>query len=71
MDYAEGLTVGNDVILQAIVSKIYSDVAGVGYITVEAATGDTAGTYNSKNITIDARHVAVIDASRVQVVINE
>ena len=71
MSYAEGLTVGNDVILQAIVSKIYSDVAGVGYITVEAATGDTAGTYTARNITIDARHVAVIDASRVQVVINE
>ena len=68
--YGNTLTVGNDVILQRFMGAIYQAVAGIGYITVTAATGIPAGAYSSNNIPIDARHVAVFDASRIQVTIS-
>ena len=67
--YGESLTVGNDVILQRFMGAIYQAVNGVGYITVTAATGIPAGAYSSNNISIDDRHTAVFDASRVTVTI--
>ena len=68
--YGDSLTVGNDVILQRFASAIYQNVAGIGYITVTGATGIPPGAYSSTNITIDARHVAVFDATRITVTIS-
>lgn len=68
--YGDSLTVGNDVILQRFMGAIYQSVEGIGYITVTAATGIPAGAYSSNNISIDARHVAVFGASRIQVTIS-
>ena len=68
--YGDSLTVGKDVILQRFMGAIYQSVEGIGYITVTAATGIPAGAYSSNNISIDARHVAVFDASRIQVTIS-
>lgn len=67
--YGESLSVGNDVILQRFMGAIYSAISGVGYITVTAATGIPAGAYSSNNISIDDRHSAQFDASRVTVTI--
>ena len=69
IEYGESLTVGNDVILQRFMGAIYQAVNGVGYITVTAATGIPAGAYSSNNISIDDRHTAEFDASRVSVTI--
>lgn len=68
LNYGNTLTVGNDVILQRFMGAIYSSVPGIGYITVTASTDGV--TYSSTNISIDARHVATFDATRVQVTIS-
>lgn len=68
-EYGETLTVGNDVILQRFIGAIYQAVNGVGYVTIEAATGVPAGAYSSDNISIDDRHTAEFDASRIMVTI--
>ena len=68
LNYGNTLTVGNDVILQRFMGAIYQNVAGIGYITVTASTDGS--TYSSNNISIDARHVATFDASRIQVTIS-
>jgi uncharacterized phage protein gp47/JayE len=65
MNYGNSLTVGNDVILQRFMGAIYQSVPGIGYITVTASTDGV--TYSSSNISIDSRHVASFDATRVQV----
>jgi uncharacterized phage protein gp47/JayE len=67
LNYGNTLTVGNDVILQRFMGAIYQSVPGIGYITVEASTD--GNTYSTNNISIDARHVATFDATRVQVTI--
>lgn len=68
-EYGETLTVGNDVILQRFIGAIYQAVSGVGYVTIEAATGVPAGAYSSNNISVDDRHTAEFDASRITVTI--
>ena len=68
LNYGNTLTVGNDVILQRFMGAIYQNVSGIGYITVTASTNGS--TYSSNNISIDARHVAVFDARRIQVTIS-
>ncbi len=68
LNYGNTLTVGNDVILQRFMGAIYQNVAGIGYITVTASTNGS--TYSSNNISIDARHVATFDATRIQVSIS-
>lgn len=68
LNYGNTLTVGNDVILQRFMGAIYQNVAGIGYITVTASTNGSA--YSSNNISIDARHVATFDATRIQVTIS-
>lgn len=69
IEYGNSLTVGNDVILQRFMGAIYQAISGVGYITVTAATGIPAGAYSGNNISIDDRHTAEFDASRVSVTI--
>lgn len=68
LNYGNSLTVGNDVILQRFMGAIYQNVSGIGYITVTASTD--GNTYSSNNISIDARHVATFDATRIQVTIS-
>lgn len=68
LNYGNTLTVGNDVILQRFMGAIYQNVSGIGYITVTASTNGS--TYSSNNISIDARHVATFDATRIQVTIS-
>ena len=67
LNYGNTLTVGNDVILQRFMGAIYQSVPGIGYITVTASTDGS--TYSANNISIDARHVATFDATRIQVTI--
>lgn len=59
--------VGEDVILQRYFSTIFKAAPGVGYISLTAATGDTAGTYSTSNISITPRQIAVFDAARIEV----
>lgn len=59
--------VGEDVILQKFFCPIYSNVTGIGYVTITAAAGETPGAYTANNIEIDPRHRAVFDASRIEV----
>lgn len=68
INYGNTLTIGNDVILQRFMGAIYQNVAGIGYITVTASTNGS--TYSSNNISIDVRHVATFDATRIQVTIS-
>ena len=68
IDYGNSLTVGNDVILQRFMGAIYSAVSGIGYISITASTDGV--TYSTNNISIDSRHVASFDATRVQVTIS-
>ena len=68
--YGDSLDVGNDVILQRIMSAIYQKVAGIGNITITAATGDPPGAYSSNNIAVSVREIAVFDASRIVVTIS-
>ena len=68
LNYGNSLTVGNDVILQRFMGAIYSAVSGIGYINVTASTDGV--TYSTSNISIDSRHVASFDATRVQVTIS-
>lgn len=68
LKYGNSLTVGNDVILQRFMGAIYSAVSGIGYITITASTDGV--TYSTNNISIDSRHVASFDATRVQVTIS-
>jgi uncharacterized phage protein gp47/JayE len=59
--------IGEDVILQRYFSTIFKAASGVGYISLTAATGDTAGTYSTSNISITPRQIAVFDAARIEV----
>lgn len=59
--------VGEDVILQRYFSTIFKAASGVGYISLTAATGDTAGPYSTNNISITPRQIAVFDAARIEV----
>lgn len=68
LNYGNTLTVGNDVILQRFMGAIYSSVTGIGYINVTASTDGV--TYSTSNISIDARHVATFDSTRIQVTIS-
>ena len=68
LNYGNSLTIGNDVILQRFMGAIYSSVPGIGYITVTASTNGSI--YSSNNISIDVRHVATFDATRIQVTIS-
>jgi uncharacterized phage protein gp47/JayE len=68
LNYGNSLTVGNDVILQRFMGAIYQSVAGIGYITITASTDGV--TYSTNNISIDSRHVASFDATRIQVTIS-
>lgn len=63
----QGQAVGEDVILQRYFSTIFKAASGVGYISLTAATGDTAGTYSTSNISITPRQIAVFDAARIEV----
>ena len=67
LNYGNSLTIGNDVILQRFMGAIYSAVSGIGYITITASTDGV--TYSTSNISIDPRHVASFDATRIQVTI--
>lgn len=69
LEFGDSLTVGNDVILQRFMGAVYQAVDGVGYITIQAATGVPAGAYSTNNISIDDRHTAEFDAARVTVTI--
>ena len=68
INYGNTLTAGNDVILQRFMGAIYQNVPGIGYITVTASTNGS--TYSSNNISMDVRHVATFDATRIQVTIS-
>jgi hypothetical protein len=68
LNYGNSLTVGNDVILQRFMGAIYSAVSGIGYISITASTDGV--TYSTSNISIDPRHVASFDATRIQVTIS-
>lgn len=68
LNYGNTLTVGNDVIIQRFMGAIYQNVTGIGYITVTASTDGS--TYSSNNISINVRHVATFDATRIQVTIS-
>lgn len=59
--------IGEDVILQRYFATIFQSTTGVGYINLTAATGDTAKTYGSGNISISAQQIAVFDLSRIEV----
>ena len=59
--------IGQDVILQRYFSSIFSATTGVGYISLTACTGDTAGEYTTENISINDRQIAVFDAARIEV----
>lgn len=59
--------IGQDVILQRYFSSIFSATTGVGYISLTACTGDTAGEYTTENISINDRQIAVFDATRIEV----
>lgn len=69
LDYGNSLDVGNDVILQRIMSAIYQRVQGIGNIAITVATGDPPGAYSTNNVSVSAREVAVFDASRIVVTI--
>lgn len=68
MDVASKFEVGQDVILQKFYGAIYSVVTGIGYVAITATTGNTPGAYSATNISIDPRHIAVFDESRIEVV---
>lgn len=61
--------VGEDVILQRYFAAIFNSTKGIGYISLTATTGDTAGTYTTDNIVISPRELAVFDASRIEVTV--
>lgn len=63
----EEQTIGEDVILQRYFSSIFKATTGVGYISLTATTGDTAGTYATDNISINDRQVALFDTARIEV----
>lgn len=67
LDKGQEQAVGEDVILQRYFSTIFKAASGVGYISLTAATGDTAGTYSTSNISITPRQIAVFDAARIEV----
>lgn len=68
INYGNTLTAGNDVILQRFMGAIYSAVSGIGYISITASTDGV--TYSTNNISIDSRHVASFDVTRIQVTIS-
>lgn len=59
--------VGQDVILQRYFTEIFKATTGVGYIDINAAVGETAGTYSADNVAINPRQIAVLDAARIEV----
>lgn len=59
--------IGEDVILQRYFATVFKSTTGVGYISLTATSGDTAGTYRTDNIDISLRQIAVFDAARIEV----
>lgn len=60
-------TMGEDVVLQRYFAAVFQAAPGVGYISLTATSGDTAGTYRTDNIDISLRQIAVFDAARIEV----
>lgn len=58
--------IGEDVILQRFFGTIFNAATGVGYINITAKTSADSP-YTTENIVINARQVAVFDASRIEV----
>lgn len=69
-DKGQSQAIGEDVILQRYFGAIFNATKGVGYISLTAATGETAGQYSTDNIEISARQIAVFDLSRIEVTIS-
>lgn len=66
---AEGLTVGQDVILQGFYGTVYSATSGaVGYMEIKGSTDGV--TYSTDNIEIDARSLATFNTANISVTIN-
>ena len=68
MNTANKLQLGQDVVLQRFVGDIYKNTNGVGSITIEATTGDTASRYSANNISIGVRQIADISEARIEVI---
>ena len=60
-------TMGEDVVLQRYFAAVFQAAPGVGYISLTATSGDTAGTYRTDNIDISLRQIAAFDAARIEV----
>lgn len=68
LNTANKLQLGQDVVLQRFVGDIYKNTNGVGSITIEATTGDTASRYSANNISIGVRQIADISEARIEVI---
>ena len=68
--YFGTLTVGQDVILQALYGTIYAATSGaVGYMQIEGSTDGT--TFSTDNIVINARSLATITANDIDITISQ
>lgn len=59
--------IGEDVILQRYFAAVFKSTTGIGFIDLTAATGETAGTYSTDNISINLRQKSDFEASRIEV----
>lgn len=71
VDFGNEHTIGQDVILQKFIALIYENITGVGFVEIQATKGDTAGTYSSQNIVINAIEKPVFDLDRVEILSTE
>ena len=71
VDLGNKHTIGQDVILQKFIALIYDNITGVGFVEIQATKGNTAGTYSSQNIVINAIEKPVFDLDRVEILSTE
>ena len=74
VDYGDGLEVGDDVYYQALYGPIYRNVPGLELITVSigaSVDANTEPTYAESNIEVGANEIALFDASRITVTVND
>ena len=69
---AEELESGDSLYIQKLMNGIYSDVAGVTYVSIQTATSSDEGTkpteFKEQNITISTREIIYLADSRIEVV---
>lgn len=75
MDYVEGITAGENIVIQKVIAPINNTVSGLAYISIKAFTSKDEGAepsdYTLTYISVQAREKAYFSEERIEVEVDE